>query len=306
MISFSIFGQGNMPQPILWVNDVTAIVGRVVSAPSNSLIRFSESIDNLMNTYKENISLKKQVNSLDDLKAQNEILKAENAELSDLLSLRPSLTGKDIISSSVISRSPDSWVDNITIDVGSNNGIEKNMSVMTSSGLIGHISEVSPTSSKVQLLTTESEQVRPVAVSIQLDDEIVHGIISSFDRKNNEIVLTQIPREAKVSAGDMVTTSGLGGVSPEGLVVGQVKESQKDNHGLSLKVTVNPAADFNDIRHVIVVMTMGADPEANTNQGESVNEDGSVASDGEGNDQANQNSDNEEDSSESEGGGEDA
>ena len=277
MISFSIFGQNETPKPVLWVNDVTAIIGRIVSAPTNSLVRFSESINSLVNTYDENKSLKKQVNSLEDLKAQNKMLKSENEELSDLLSLRPSLVGKNIITSTVITRSPDSWIDNLTIDVGSNNGVEKNMSVMTDSGLVGHVSEVSPTSSKVQLLSTENEQVTQVAVSIQLDDQIVHGVISGFDKRNDEIIVTQIPAEAKVKKGDTVTTSGLGGVSPEGLIVGEVVDSKKDNHGLSQKVTIKPAADFIDIRHVIVVMP-GDETEntENTNQPQEVTEDGNV------------------------------
>ncbi|MCI7240659.1 MAG: rod shape-determining protein MreC [Aerococcus suis] len=284
MISFSIFGQNETPKPVLWVNDVTAIIGRIVSAPTNSLVRFSESINSLVNTYDENKSLKKQVNSLEDLKAQNQMLKSENEELSDLLSLRPSLVGKNIITSTVITRSPDSWIDNLTIDVGSNNGVEKNMSVMTDSGLVGHVSEVSPTSSKVQLLSTENEQVTQVAVSIQLDDQIVHGVISGFDKRNDEIIVTQIPAEAKVKKGDTVTTSGLGGVSPEGLIVGEVVDSKKDNHGLSQKVTIKPAADFIDIRHVIVVMP-GDETEntENTNQPQEVTEDGNVATEsGEG------------------------
>ena len=284
MISFSIFGQNETPKPVLWVNDVTAIIGRIVSAPTNSLVRFSESINSLVNTYDVNKSLKKQVNSLEDLKAQNKMLKSENEELSDLLSLRPSLVGKNIITSTVITRSPDSWIDNLTIDVGSNNGVEKNMSVMTDSGLVGHVSEVSPTSSKVQLLSTENEQVTQVAVSIQLDDQIVHGVISGFDKRNDEIIVTQIPAEAKVKKGDTVTTSGLGGVSPEGLIVGEVVDSKKDNHGLSQKVTIKPAADFIDIRHVIVVMP-GDETEntENTNQPQEVTEDGNVATEsGEG------------------------
>ena len=162
--------------------------------------------------------------------------------------------------------------------------LKKNMSVMTDSGLVGHVSEVSPTSSKVQLLSTENEQVTQVAVSIQLDDQIVHGVISGFDKRNDEIIVTQIPAEAKVKKGDTVTTSGLGGVSPEGLIVGEVVDSKKDNHGLSQKVTIKPAADFIDIRHVIVVMP-GDETEntENTNQPQEVTEDGNVATEsGEG------------------------
>ena len=256
MIAYSIFSQSQMPKPILWVNDVTAVVGRFVSTPTNAMMRFTDSINDLMNTYEDNQRLKSQISSLEELEAQNEILQSENEELSALLDLQPSLVGKNVIASSVISRSPDTWLDSITIDVGTNSGIEENMSVMTESGLVGHVTEVSATSSKVQLLITENNQMKNVAVSIQTDDGIVSGILSDYDEKTQELVLKQVPNDAKVSEGNTVTTSGLGGVSPDGLIIGEVTSASSDNFGLSQSVRVKPAADFKDIRSVLVIMTL--------------------------------------------------
>lgn len=256
MIAYSIFSQSQMPKPILWVNDVTAVVGRFVSTPTNAMMRFTDSINDLMNTYEDNQRLKRQISSLEELEAQNKILQSENEELSALLDLQPSLVGKNVIASSVISRSPDTWLDSITIDVGSNSGIEENMSVMTESGLVGHVTEVSATSSKVQLLITENNQMKNVAVSIQTDDSIVSGILSDYDEKTQELILKQVPNDAQVSEGNTVTTSGLGGVSPEGLIIGEVTSASSDNFGLSQSVRVKPAADFKDIRSVLVIMTL--------------------------------------------------
>ena len=256
MIAYSIFSQSQMPKPILCVNDVTAVVGRFVSTPTNAMMRFTDSINDLMNTYEDNQRLKSQISSLEELEAQNEILQSENEELSALLDLQPSLVGKNVIASSVISRSPDTWLDSITIDVGTNSGIEESMSVMTESGLVGHVTEVSATSSKVQLLITENNQMKNVAVSIQTDDGIVSGILSDYDEKTQELILKQVPNDAKVSEGNTVTTSGLGGVSPEGLIIGEVTSASSDNFGLSQSVKVKPAADFKDIRSVLVIMTL--------------------------------------------------
>ena len=256
MIAYSIFSQSQMPKPILWVNDVTAVVGRFVSTPTNAMMRFTDSINDLMNTYEDNQRLKSQISSLEELEAQNEILQSENEELSALLDLQPSLVGKNVIASSVISRSPDTWLDSITIDVGTNSSIEENMSVMTESGLVGHVTEVSATSSKVQLLITENNQMKNVAVSIQTDDGIVSGILSDYDEKTQELILKQVANDAKVSEGNTVTTSGLGGVSPDGLIIGEVTSASSDNFGLSQSVRVKPAADFKDIRSVLVIMTL--------------------------------------------------
>lgn len=261
MIAFSIFGQSQMPKPILWISDITAFTGRMVSAPSNAIMEFAESVEELTNTYEENQSLKTQIGRLQELEAENGILREENEELSELLDLRPILEGKTVITSSVISRSPETWVDSITIDTGSNNGIQENMSVMTDSGMIGRVSEVSPTSSKVRLLTNSSEDTMQVAASVQLDDQIVHGVINQYDTAKNELIMEQIPVDVKIKEGSLITTSGLGGVSPEGLIIGEVTSSKKDSFGLSQQVRIKPAADFADVRNVYVVMNTAANSE---------------------------------------------
>ncbi|KAA9302462.1 rod shape-determining protein MreC [Aerococcus sp. UMB8608] len=254
LIFFSVFGSHETPKPISWMNDLTAVVGRAVSSPGNFVMNFGDSISSLKNTYEENQSLKKQIGVLQDLKVQNESLKAENKELNDLLEIKPTLVDKKVIGGNVIARSPDFWVDYITIDLGSNNGLTTDMSVMSASGLIGRIVEVNPTSSKVQLLTSTANKSMEVAASIQIKDQIVHGVIKEFDRKEQELILSQVAQDAKINKGDMVTTSGLGGVSPEGIIIGEVVDAKMDEFGLSQKVRVKPAADFDDIRKVFVVV----------------------------------------------------
>lgn len=272
LMAFSIFGNQGVPEPLTWVNDVTAMVGRVVSSPANALMNFGESIVELKNTYSENQSLKKQINSLQELKAQNQQLKVENEELNHLLDLEPTLVGKTIISATVISRSPNEWLDTLTIDVGANNGIKKDMSVMSDTGLIGRVYEVGATSSKVRLLTSESDERLAVAAGIQSNDDIIYGVVSAYDKNANELVIDQVSPAAKIAKGSVVTTNGLGGVSPEGLIVGEVVSTSVDNFGLSQQVRVKPGADFNSIRHVFVIMSSGTKTEANTTSGRQARE----------------------------------
>lgn len=261
-----------MPKPLNWVNDVNAMVGRIVSTPTNALRNFSDSVTELKNTYEENQSLKRQIGTLQELKVQNQRLKEDNAELTNLIGLAPSLVGKKVIASSVISRSPNEWAESLTIDVGSNNGIKKDMSVMTDAGLIGRVYEVGPTSSKVRLLTSDADNHLEVAAGIQTKDTIEYGVVSAYDRHKNELVVEQVAPDAKIAKGDVVTTNGLGGVSPEGLIIGEVTESSADNFGLSKQIRVKPSADFNDIRHVFVVMTLGQSKTENDSEPVTVDE----------------------------------
>lgn len=255
LICFSVFGLSETPKPLSWLNDFTSMFARVVSMPGNVLMNFGDSITDIQNTYTENQHLKKQIASLQELKSKNAILKAENAELSALLKLKDQLESKKLVAGSVISRSPDYWNDYLIIDLGSNNGVKTQMSVMTPNGLIGRVIEVQPTSAKVQLISGATESSVEVAASVQVDDEIIHGVIKSYDKKNGELLLTQVPTDHTIKKGSLVVTSGLSGVSPEGLMIGEVLSAQADQFGISQTVRVKPAADFNDVRHVYVVLS---------------------------------------------------
>src|SRR5699024_235042 len=115
----------------------------------------------------------------------------------------------------VIARNPDNWVDQIVIDKGSQNGVELNMSVMSDSGLIGRISEVNPTSSKVQLLTTINQKTNQVSAEVMTEEgEPVFGVISSYDDTTDRLVMSQITTESTIKEGETVITSGLGGTTP--------------------------------------------------------------------------------------------
>ncbi|MDK6291443.1 MULTISPECIES: rod shape-determining protein MreC [Aerococcus] len=271
LIAFSTFGQESLPQPMTWVNDFTAMVARLISTPTNSIMQFGDSVTNLQNTYQENQQLKKQLSTLQSLEAQNTILKEENKQMTNLLKLKPTLVGKTVIAASVISRAPENWLDKLTIDVGSNNGVKENMSVMTDSGLIGRVSEVGPTSAKVSLVTSDQEDAVEIAAGVQSDDGIFYGVIDQYDSSHNRLIVNQIPKEAKIKEGNLVTTSGLGGVSPEGLIIGKVAKMEDDEFALAKRVYVEPAANFNDIRHVFVIMSQRSEPDTeNPNAAEEI------------------------------------
>lgn len=254
LVCYSAFGPAETLTPVTWINDFTSMFARVISQPGNMLMNFADSVGMLQNTYEENMHLKKQIGSLQELKAQNQILKADNREMSNLLDMKPTLHGKKVLAGSVISRSPDYWNDYLIINLGSRHGLKQGMSVLAGNGLIGRVAEASPTSSKVELLTAAMENNVEVAANVQLDDAIVHGIIKSYDKRTGELLLTQVAKDFEIKKGRQVVTSGLGGVSPEGLIIGKVVSAKPDEFGLSQTVRVKAAGNFDDIRHVLVVL----------------------------------------------------
>ena len=133
--SFSNFGSAPYFQQL--TSDMTAVVGRVFSAPVNALNNFFSDVNHLQDTFEENQHLKQEVDRLAESQAEITTLNEENESLKEELELQTTLTDYSLITGSVIARSPDRWIDQIVIDRGSSDGLENGMSVMSNNGLAG-------------------------------------------------------------------------------------------------------------------------------------------------------------------------
>lgn len=234
-------------------NDITAVLGRAFSGPANTVTNVFESVNNLQNTYEENQRLRVEIDKVYERQAEINVLRDENSRLAEELELKNSLTDFQTISGTVISRNPDNWVDQIIVDRGSQDGVEVGMPVMSGNGLIGRISEVNPTSSKIVLLTNIEQTANQVSSEIVLEEEIIYGLISGYDSSNDRLVMSQITSTTEIEEGELITTSGLGGMIPRGLVIGEVEQVSMDAHGLAQQVFVKPAADFDNLRFVTII-----------------------------------------------------
>lgn len=239
------------------LNDTTAIGGRIVSEPVSMVVRFVDSVDSLINTHEENQHLKEKISKIYELQVRVADLEAQNDKMKKELKLAESLSDYTTVNATVIARNPDQWMETLVINVGSNEGIETNMAVMSGNGLIGRVIEVNPTSSKVLLLTSDQSNEGKVAASIQAQGGSVNGIISGYDAKNKYYTMTQVDPTAKIKAGELVQTSGLGGVIPSTLLIGEVVDAQMDDYGLFQTVMIKPSGEMSDIRFVTVIKRVG-------------------------------------------------
>lgn len=236
------------------VNDVTNILGRLVSYPANSINDFIDSVSDLSNTYQENQSLKQKIDTIHELEVQLSELKRDNQKMKETLKLQDTLNDYTLVNATVIARNPDTWRDVITINKGSNDGIQPQMSVMSDNGLVGKVMDVNPTSARVALLSNADNTLVRVAAMIQNEKEPIYGTITGYDDKTNMLVMSQIQAKQDIKVGDKVVTSGLGGISPNSLYIGTVEEVAMDRFGLYKEVKIRPAADTNDVRYVTVVI----------------------------------------------------
>lgn len=192
---------------------------------------------------------------LSELRDQNKELRArvvaleetrlDNQRLSELLT-STNAKGYKGVTATVIGMPPSAWNQVIIVDKGANDGIELNMPVLGPYGLLGQVIEVGPTYSRIRLLT---DQKSGIASLIQRGRKtgITKGSISG------DLMLDFISAESTVTPGDVVLTSGLGGVYPKGLLIGEVLEVSKETNALYKSIKLTPANDINTVENVLIL-----------------------------------------------------
>ncbi|NRO25689.1 rod shape-determining protein MreC [Lactobacillus helveticus] len=233
-------------------NDIVALGTRIVDVPVGLISGGLNSAHEILNAQDENNHLKRQITNLGQTKVRNASLEKENRQLKAALNLKDTLSGYTLINASVISRAPDTWSDLLTINKGSSSGIKKNMAVMCGGGVIGRIVEADAASSKVELITTTDESANRFSVQANAaNGKTVHGIITVT--ANNQLAFTQVVDGQKLKASTKVYTSGMGGNSPKGLLIGTVTQKTRDSFGLSDQIRIKPAGDISDPSVVTVI-----------------------------------------------------
>src|SRR5699024_2728321 len=211
-------------------------------------------IKDIKNTYEENKVLRQELAEHKTLTSKIQEVEKDNEELRKTIDVEDSHRDYEAIHGSVIARSPERWMDQVTIDQGSNSGVQKDMAVITGEGMIGKVQSVSPSTAKVKLLTGFDQLNRVSATVSVKDDKDIFGLIEGYDEKKEKLIFSVIEESDSKLKEDMeVVSSNLGGLYPEGLPIGENVEGEPDEYGLTQTAYVEPAADMYDINHVIVV-----------------------------------------------------
>jgi rod shape-determining protein MreC len=264
LISFSLKDRQNATLPEQIVKDVVGFGQSLFSKPAHYITGTLEKIDGILNTYEENKHLKARLKEYASTQAELADVKADNKKLREIVDKKESLRVYDPIQATVISRNPDQWEEKIVIDKGSVAGVELNRAVITANGLIGKVVLVTAFTSTVELLSTENSNFR--VASVIPGEEAIFGLIEGYDPARGELIMKRIDSNFDVKEGQKVESSGLGGIFPKGLLIGEVTEVSTDDFGLTKLAYIRPAADFSMLDHVMVVqrssgVTSGTDGE---------------------------------------------
>ena len=166
-------------------------------------------------------------------------------KLRALLGLKQSLARKTV-AADVVSHDPDNWFEQITLDKGAADNVRKGSAVVTNSGVVGQIVEVSEHGSVVRLLTDSSQKL-----GVLVSRTNTTGVL--FGRNKNPPEIRFVPVGSAVDVGDKVTCLGNGGVFPVGHMVGTVSLVRRDTNGTTLTIEVAPSENFFDLTHVLIV-----------------------------------------------------
>ncbi|MFS0780756.1 rod shape-determining protein MreC [Bacillus sp. 1P06AnD] len=251
LIGFSLKDKKNVSWPEQFVKDTTGFFQQLFHAPTQFIANSFEDLRNLQKTYDENEKLKARLDEYVQLKGQVQELKNENEELRDNLKIEDDLRKYTPIRAIVIGRNPDRWQEIIQINKGTQDGVKKNMAVITAKGLIGKVKTTTPFHSTVQLVTSMDPKNR-ISAKIQVGKKNAYGFIEGYDNKKKQLLLKKIDTDIKVKKGSVVTTSGLA-VFPEDLPIGTVESVKVDQYGLTQTAYVKPFADLGEIENVMVV-----------------------------------------------------
>ena len=224
-------------------------VQHTVLAPVNSVVGW---FDAGVGVYWENQKLKKRLAQVQVEADAMRTERLENARLRKLLSLSQE-NPSDLTSARVIARSLDRLGGSITIDKGSKDGVLPNRAVITPEGLVGRVER--STSHEARVLTLLQ---RDCSVAVRVGRSRVDGVLEWEFGERPILSLLYVSAQEDVKPGDLVLTSGLGGIFPEGVRVGTVTRVGVGENGLMKEIQVKPAVDFRSLEEVLVYMPAGA------------------------------------------------
>ena len=148
----------------------------------------------------------------------------------------------------VINKDISNYSKTIIINVGSNDGIKENMTVIADEGLVGHVVSVTDTTAQVQTIIDTGSSVSSTMSST--DESIVcKGTLDS----TTELKAMYIPTDYNIIQGDSLETSGLGGIYPKGVHIGTVKKVESTKNITDRYAVIETAVNFDKLSTVLVI-----------------------------------------------------
>ncbi len=219
----------DMVSPVV---DLLVVPARAVAAVYDYFVEIKE-------VYRDNQQLREENKKLLNLYDKMKVLEVENKLLANLLNyVTP--PEANYITARIIAEEGDAFSHSVIAYTGNSDKVKKGQVVLSDRGVVGRVDKVGNMYSKILLITDINSRI-PVMV----EKNRVRGILAGDNTSIAQMVF--IPLDAEINVGDRIVTSGVAGVFPSGLPVGQIASIEKN------KVTVKTYSNLNSLEYVRIV-----------------------------------------------------
>ncbi|MFO7987427.1 MAG: rod shape-determining protein MreC [Desulfatiglandaceae bacterium] len=226
--------------------DITAPFQKFTKKTINGIERFWLDYFYLVDVRQENRRLRQQIDIYRMENSRYRESLATHERLQALLKFKQRID-EPAVAAQVIALDPTGWFRSVIIDKGKRADLKWDMPVVNASGVVGRIVSVSAHYAKVLLIIDQNSAVDSL-VQRTRDRGMVRG------RSTEVCEMDYVVKSAEVAEGDLVVTSGLGGVFPKGLPVGTISDVSKQPGELFKHVQVAPCVDFSKLEEVLVIL----------------------------------------------------
>jgi len=228
-----------------WFLPLFGLAGAAQQLPADladSVLPRRELLKQVDNLRRENQQLRSQ-------SVQSTAIARENDQLRALFNWQRQSPWK-LKLANVVMRDPANWWRTVQIDLGSRDGLRENLPVITDAGLVGRVSSVSLTRSQIVLLGDPNCHVSALVENAARDMGV---LIAGGTLDTSLVELTYLASSANLKPGQSVITSGLGGVFPKGIPIGQIVDSRSVEYGLYTDARVKLNANLGSLEQVWVL-----------------------------------------------------
>lgn len=224
-------------------------VSKVLSDTYEGLVKYSGLVSKVELLSKENGELKARINSYEQLKVENDRLRA-------ILNFKTRLDDYKFVGANIIGKNG-AYTNEYIIDVGINNGLENGMVVISNGGLFGMVTSVSDNWSLVSPIINGNIAISGIVQRTNGNQ----GIIRGYEGGNSDynLKMEYLPIDEEVLVDDIIVTSGLGGVYPSSIPIGEVMSVESDKRNLSKSLFIKSHVDFEFVSELFVILPNNVD-----------------------------------------------
>lgn len=237
--------------PLSWIAGYTVVpMQKGINTVGMWLSDMSDNFATLQEMKEENQALKEK---LADMTVENNQLKQNSAtleRLQELYKMDQNTADYPKVGANVIASDNSNWYSSFTIDKGSQDGIRKDMNVLSGAGLVGIVTDVGPNYSIVSSVIDDKNVSAMILTTF--DKCIVSGDLTMID--DGVIKFQQLENnDNEVPIGEQVVTSNISNKYLQGLLIGYVSEIHVDSNNLTRSGYIIPATNFKELQEVLVI-----------------------------------------------------